>query len=152
MIPSRRPTKRNGSRKTMTRATFPAQRARTATGHARLPELQHRKTHKQLKTTGGVPQFGIFPKRLSLPYPDEEILSGYEEDFSSIQDGFSAWVKTDPEAILKRHVVNAKCAKPAFREAPGRKHSPSHAGYRFDTDVPNRLTVQRRLNIYNWNP
>ena len=33
-------------------------------------------------------QFGIFPKRLSLPYPDEEILSGYEEDVSSIWDGF----------------------------------------------------------------
>ena len=66
--------------------------------NARLPELQHRKTYKQLKTTGGVPQFGIIPERLSLPYPDEEILSGYEEDFSSIRDGFSAWVKTDPEA------------------------------------------------------
>ena len=125
----------------MTRATFPAQRARTATGHARLPELQHRKTHKQLKTMCGVPQFGIFRKRLSLPYLDEEILSDCEEDFfSSIRDGFSAWVKTDPEAILKRHVVNAKGAKPAFREAPVRKHSPSHEEYRFDTDVPSPLT------------
>ena len=33
-------------------------------------------------------QFGIFPKRLALPYPDGEILSGYEEDVSSIRDGF----------------------------------------------------------------
>ena len=35
--------------------------------------------------------------------------------------GFSAWVKTDPETILKRHVVDAKGFYPAFREAPARK-------------------------------
>ena len=45
-------------------------------------------------------QFGIFPKRLSLQYLDAEILSGYEEDLASIRDGFSAWVKSDPETIL----------------------------------------------------
>ena len=61
-------------------------------------------------------QFGIFPKRLSLLYPDEEILSGYEEDVLSIRDGFSAWVKADPETILRRHFVNAESANPAFRE------------------------------------
>ena len=97
-------------------------------------------------------QFGIFPKRLSLPYPDEEVLSGYVEDVSSIRFCFSAWVKADPETILKRHLVNAKSACPAFREAPERKHSPSHEEYRFDTDVPNRLTEQKRLSIYSWNP
>ena len=35
-------------------------------------------------------QFGPFFNRLSLPYPDEEILFAYEEDVSSIRDGFSA--------------------------------------------------------------
>ena len=35
-------------------------------------------------------QFGIMPKRLPLPHPDDEILSGYEEDLSSIQDGYTA--------------------------------------------------------------
>ena len=90
-------------------------------------------------------QFGIFPKRLSLPYPDEEILSGYEEDVSSIRDGFSPWVKADPETILKRHLVDAKGANPAFREAPARKHSPSNEEYRFHTE-------QKRLSIYDWNP
>ena len=97
-------------------------------------------------------QFGIFPKRLSLPYPDEEILSGYKEDVSSIRDGFSAWVKSDPETILRRHLVDAKGAKPAFREAQDRKHSPTNEEYRFDADVPNRLTEQKWLCIYNWNP
>ena len=28
------------------------------------------------------------PKRLALPYPYEEMLSGYEEDVSSVRDGF----------------------------------------------------------------
>ena len=70
-------------------------------------------------------QFGILPKRSSLPYPDAEILSGYEEDVSSVRGGFSAWVKSDPETILHRHFVDAKGANPAFREAPVRKHSPS---------------------------
>ena len=69
-----------------------------------------------------------------------------------MRDGVSAWVKADPETILKRHLVNAKGANPAFREAPVRKHSPSNEEYRFDTDVPNRLTEQKRLSIYNWNP
>ena len=43
------------------------------------------------------------------------------------------------------------CANPAFREAPDRKCSPTNEEYRFDTDVPNRLTEQKRLSIYNWN-
>ena len=86
-------------------------------------------------------QFGIFSKRLSLPSPDAEIVSGYEEDVSSIRDGFSAWVKSDPETILKRHLVDAKGANPAFREAPTRKHSPSNEEYRFDADVHNPLSA-----------
>ena len=44
--------------------------------------------------------FGIFPKRLPLPYPDEAILSGYVEDVSSIQNGCSAWVETDLRPFL----------------------------------------------------
>ena len=79
-------------------------------------------------------------------------LAGYEEDVSSIRDGFSAWVKADPETILKRHLFDAKGANPAFREAPVREHSPSNEEYRFDIDVPNRLTEPKRLSIYNWNP
>ena len=97
-------------------------------------------------------QFGILPKRLSLQYPDAEILSGYEEDVSSIRDGFSAWVKSDPEAILHRHIVDAKGADPAFREAPLRKHAPTEEEYRFDADVPNHFTEPKRFSIYNWKP
>ena len=65
----------------------------------------------------------MFPKRISLPYPDEEILSGFEEDVSSKRDGSLAWVQADLATILKSHLVNVNGANPAFREAPDRKHS-----------------------------
>ena len=58
--------------------------------------------------------------RNSLACLDEEISSGCEEDVSSTGSGFSAWVKT-----VGRHIVYAKGANPAFREAPAQKHSPS---------------------------
>ena len=73
------------------------------------------------------------------------------EDVSSIWDGFSAWVKADIETILRRHVVDAKGFFPALREAPARRHEPSSQEYRFYDDVPNSLTEQRRLSVYNWN-
>ena len=69
-------------------------------------------------------QYGAFPRRIVLPFPDSEILPGHEEDVSSIRDEFTAWVKSDNETSLKRHVVDSKCIYPAYREAPARKHSP----------------------------
>ena len=51
-------------------------------------------------------QHGPFPDRLKLPYTDEEILSGYEEDVPFIRDGFTAWVKADFETVLERHAVD----------------------------------------------
>ena len=97
-------------------------------------------------------QFDIFPSRLLLPHPDDKIPSGYEEDVLSIRDGCTAWVKADPASILEHPLVNENSANPAFREAPDRKHSPTNEGYRFDTDVPNRMTEQKRLSICKWNP
>ena len=66
--------------------------------------------------------------------------------------GFSAWVKTDPENTLRRHIVDVKGANVVFREALARNHSPSCQEYPFNNDVPNRLTEQKRLSIYNWEP
>ena len=97
-------------------------------------------------------QVGPFPKRLILPYLDKEILSGYEEDVSSKRDGFSAWVKTDFVNTLGRHTVDVKGVNAAFRDAPARKHSASGQEYHFNNDMPNRLTEQKRLSVYNWNP
>ena len=98
-------------------------------------------------------QYGPFPDRLNcLPYPDEEILSGYEEDVSSIRDGFTACVKTEFATILERHTVDNRKVHAVFREASARKHVTSYQEYHFDKDVPNRSPVQKRLGIYNCNP
>ena len=81
-------------------------------------------------------QFGTSPKRLVLPYLYEEILSGQEEGVSSIRNGFSVWVKTDPQTLVRRHVVDARGLYPAFREAPARRHDPSLLEYRLKTRCP----------------
>ena len=97
-------------------------------------------------------QYGPFPDRLKLPYSDEEILSGYEEDVSSIRDGFTAWVKTEFATILERHTGDNRKVNAVFREASARKHVTSCQEYHFNKDVPNRSPVQKRLSIYNWKP
>ena len=94
---------------------------------------------------------GPFPDRLKLPYPDEEILSGYEGKVSSIRDGFTAWVKAEFETFLERQTVDNRKVHAGFREASARKHVTSYQEYHFDNDVPNRSLVQR-LSIYSWNP
>ena len=66
-----------------------------------------------------------FPERWKLPYPEEEILSGYEEDVSFIRDGFTTWVKADFNTILERHVVNIRKALADYREACVRRHDTS---------------------------
>ena len=81
-------------------------------------------------------QVGNFSRQVGPAVPFDEILSGHEEDVSSIRDGFSAWVKTDPETLLKRHVVDAKGLHPAFREAPARRHELSSQEYRFMMTCP----------------
>ena len=62
-------------------------------------------------------QHGPFPERLKLPYADEEILSGYDEDVSFTRDGCTSWVKANFETILERHVVDVRKAHAEFHEA-----------------------------------
>ena len=97
-------------------------------------------------------QHSPFPECLRLPYPDEEILSGYEEDVSFIRDGFTTWVKADFNTILERHTVGIGKTLAEFREASARRHDTYSQEYHFDNSLPNRSTVQKRLSIYNWNP
>ena len=98
-------------------------------------------------------QHSPFPDCLRLPYPDEEILSSFEEDVSFIRAGFTSWVKADFETLLERHAVDIRKALAEFREASARRHDTSHEEYRFDNNVvPNRSPVQKRLSIYNLNP
>ena len=57
------------------------------------------------------------PKPLPL-HPDDEILSGCEDDVSSIQDGYTAWVMmADPASTLERHLVSKGGAKPIYRDS-----------------------------------
>ena len=95
-------------------------------------------------------QFGIFPNRLLLPHPDDEMLSGSEGDVSSIRDGKTVWVTVDLASILERHLVISNSAKPIFREAQDRRHSSPNPEC-FNNDVPNRSREQRKLSILTWN-
>ena len=67
-------------------------------------------------------QFGIMPKRLPLPHLDDEILSAYEEDLSSIQDGFTACVMADTESTLERHLLRKGGAKSINPDSHDRRH------------------------------
>ena len=87
-------------------------------------------------------QLSPFSERLELPFPCEEILSGYEEVVSFSQDRYTTWVKAD-------HVRKAVAE---FREASARRHDTSSQEYHFDNNVPNRSLVQEELSIYSLNP
>ena len=86
----------------------------------------------------------------SCLHPHDEILFGYEEDVSSIQDGYTAWVKVDPAFCLERHSVCLNSAAPIFHEAQYRRHSSPNPEYRFNNDVSSRLTEPRRLGNRGW--
>ena len=79
-------------------------------------------------------------ERLELPYPNGEILSGYEEDVSFIRVRFTTWVKADPNDTLERHVVDVR---KAFAESVRRQEVPVQE-YFFDGSVPNRSSVQKK--------
>ena len=72
-------------------------------------------------------QYGITPKRLLSPHSVDKILSGIDEDVSSIRDGYTAWAISDPSATLERHLASKESAKPTCRDANERRHyfSPS---------------------------
>ena len=61
-------------------------------------------------------QLSPFPERLRLPFSIDEILSGFEDIVSSGTDQFTAWVKTDPDATLVRHMVDVHKTVAEFRE------------------------------------
>ena len=69
-----------------------------------------------------------------------------------IQDGFAVWVKANFETVLERHVVDVRKSHAEFREASTRKHDTSYQVYHFDNSLPDRSSVKKRLDIYNWNP
>lgn len=97
-------------------------------------------------------QCSPFPERLELPVPSEEILSGHEDVVSSSQDRYTTWVKTDPDVTLERQMVDIQKAVADYREAAARRQESTTQEYFFDTNMPTRFYVQKRLRIYNGNP
>ena len=49
-------------------------------------------------------------------------------------------------------MVDVQKATADFREVLERRHDTSSQAYRFNQNLSNRSTVQKRLSIYNWNP
>ena len=97
-------------------------------------------------------QLSLYPERLMLPLPKEEILSGCEDIVSSCTDLYTTCRKTDPETILVRHMVDIKNAVAQFREASERRQDTAYQAHHGGKSLPNRLFMQKRLSIYNWNP
>ena len=95
-------------------------------------------------------QYGIVPERITLPRPDDEILSSYEEDVSSY--GYAIWGTADPGFALMRYLVTSVSAKPVYRSGHNRRHSSPEPECRFESNVPNRLLEQTRLSKLSWNP
>ena len=82
-------------------------------------------------------QFGIFPNRLILPHPDDEVLSDYEEDVSSMRDGYTAEVEADPRFYLRTPLCQFNRI-PSSMLAQDRRLSSPNLEHRFNGDVPNR--------------
>ena len=51
-------------------------------------------------------QYGIVTERITLPRPDDEILSGHDEDVSSIHDGIASSIRTCHCEVLDVYRVN----------------------------------------------
>ena len=58
-------------------------------------------------------QLSPFPERLKLPFPGDEILSGFEDIVSSGTDQFTTWVKMDPDVTLG--TTHGRCSKSRYR-------------------------------------
>ena len=90
---------------------------------------------------------GTPPRRPQLHRSDSEILTHFDEDISSIRDGYTAWVVSDAAATRNCHIVNksARGIAPAFRKASEKKSM-------LDNSKPNRQLEQTRISILSWNP
>ena len=97
-------------------------------------------------------QLSPYPRRLELPFSNDEILCGYGDIVSSGTDHFAAWVKVSPHEVLVQHVVDIQKATADFREASERKPATSSHTNSVNKHLATRSIVQKRLSIYNWNP
>ena len=68
-------------------------------------------------------QYGPPPQRLQLHRSDNEVFTNFDEDVSSIRDGYTARVVSDAAEKRNRHLVNnsASGIAPVFRKASEEK-------------------------------
>ena len=57
-----------------------------------------------------------------------------------------------PDVTLELHMVDVQKAVADYHEAAVRRQESTTQEYFFDTNVPKRSSVQKRLSICNWNP
>ena len=99
-------------------------------------------------------QHRIAPKRLLLPHSDDEILSGIDDDVSSIRNGCTAWWISHPPTTLERHMVSKGGAKPIYRDAHDRRHfSPSqHIVSTTTCHTVTRADTSKHPELESWTP
>ena len=92
------------------------------------------------------------PQRLHLHRSDNEILTNFDEDVSSIRDGFTAWVGSNAAETRSRHFANSSPSgtAPVFRKASEKKSMSQLLEYQFDNRKPNRQQEQTRISILSW--
>ena len=97
------------------------------------------------------PGANFFTRSSSVPFLNipAEILSGYEDGVSSSQDRHTTWVKADTVVTSERRMVDVQKAVEEHREAAVRRQESTTREHFFDTNVPNRSSVQKRLSIFN---
>ena len=97
-------------------------------------------------------QYGIKPQRLCLRRSESEILTGFDDDVSSVRDDCTARVMSDKVTFRESHMTYKQNVTPVFRKAFEKKPRSPELEYGFDTSRPNRLLEQTRISISNWNP
>ena len=60
-------------------------------------------------------------------------------------------MKADPNHTFERHLVDVRKAFAEYREASVRRQEALAEEYFFDSSVPNRSSVQKRLSVFFWN-
>ena len=64
----------------------------------------------------------------------------------------TTWEMINPDVTTGRQMVDVRKAFAEYREAAPRRQESTSKEYFFDTNMPKRSYVQKRLSIYNWNP
>ena len=74
------------------------------------------------------------------------------EDVAHRRDGFTAWVKADPNDTLERHMVDSRKSFAEYREASVRRQEAPAQEYSSTSVCQTVHLFKKRVSFYNWNP